>query len=410
MDQGTGLGQFDFGLLGLLLFVASLTAIVTRRLHLPYSVGLMLAGIALSLLPIGLDFRLTPGLIFTVFLPPLIFDAAIQIPWTSFRRELPLLMVLVTAGVAIAAAVVAVGMHYLVGWSWLGAAFFGVLIAATDPVSVIALFKTTQVDRRLHLVVEAESLLNDGVAAVGFSVLATIAAGGDATVAGVGAELLTTVAGGIACGLIVAGPLLLIAGRTTDALVEITLTTLAAFGSFLLADRFGVSGVLAALTAGLMVGNIGWMGSISDTGRRAVVHFWEYAAFLVNSVVFLLIGGAEAMTPFGAVAEAAAIAILLTLLGRAATVYPLGALFGGTTLKLPAAYEHVLFWGGLRGALGLALALALPRSVPERGEIIAVAFAVVGFSIFVQGLTMPALVKRLGLLRGGEHGEPVPEP
>lgn len=392
--------QLDPWTLGILLFVASIVAMITRRLKLPYSVGLVAAGIGLAFLPFGIEMPFTPEMVFTIFLPPLIFEAAIQIPWRPFRRELPLLLLLVTAGVLLAAGIVAAGMHYLVGWSWIGAAFFGILIAATDPVSVIAMFRTIHVDERLHLLVEAESLLNDGVAAVGFALLVVIAAGGAATPAAIGGTLLVTVLGGIAAGGLVAAPLLLLAGRTTDHLVEITLTTLAAFGSFLLAEHFHVSGVLAALTAGMLVGNVGWMGSISDSGRPAVLSFWEYAAFLANSLVFILIGGREANVSLAPLLSVAAIATLLSLIGRAATVYPIGWMFRRSRLSMPAPYQHVLWWGGLRGALALALALALPANIPERNDIISVAFAVVAFSIFVQGLTMSGLVRRLGLIRG----------
>ncbi|HEY1605252.1 MAG TPA: cation:proton antiporter [Allosphingosinicella sp.] len=388
----------DFPLLGLLLFVACLVAMITRRLKLPYSAGLVAAGLALALLPIGFQVVLTPELIFTIFLPPLIFEAAIQIPWKPFRRELPLLLLLVTIGVLLAAGVVAAGMHWLIGWSWLGAAFFGILVAATDPVSVIALFKEVPVPPRLRLLVEAESLLNDGIAAVGFALLAGIAGGAGATVPAIGASFLVVALGGIAAGAIVTLPLLAIARRTTDRLVEITLTTLAAFGSFLLAGHVHVSGVLAGLTAGMLVGNVGWMGSISDASRPNLLSFWEYAAFLANSIIFILIGAAGAGTPILPVLEAAGGAILLCLLGRAATVYPVAALFGRSKLRLTGAYQHVLWWGGLRGALALALALALPANVVERGQIVAVAFVIVAFSVFVQGLTMKPLVKRLGLI------------
>ncbi len=388
----------DFQALGLLLFVASLVAMVCRRFGVPYSVGLVSAGIALALLPFGLALPLTPELIFEVFLPPLVFEAAIQIRWRPFRRELPLLLTLVTLGVVLAATVVAVGMHYWVGWSWLGAAFFGIMVAATDPVSVIAMFKTVKVPDRLHLLVESESLLNDGVAAVGFAVLVAIAAGGDATTSAVSIKLVTTIFGGIAIGAVVAVPLIFIAGRTTDRLVEITLTTLIAYGSFLLAEHFHLSGVLATLTAGLIVGNYGFMGSISDEGHPAVVNFWEYAAFLVNSFIFLLIGGREAQQAFLPVVGAAAVATLLSIVGRAAAIYPVAALFSRSKLALPGKYQHVLVWGGLKGALVLALALALPASLAERDAIITIAFAVVAFSIFIQGLTMPPLMQRLGLV------------
>lgn len=391
---------FDFPTLGALLFVAALVAIVSRRLHLPYSVGLVAAGIALAVLAPGAAPPLTSGLIYYVFLPPLVFEAAIQIPWAPFRRELPLLVALVTVGVALAAGVVAIGMHWLVGWSWIGAALFGVLVAATDPVAVIAAFKTLRVEPRLHLLVEAESLLNDGVAAVGFAVLVAVAAGGGTMGAGaVALDLVRTVVGGIFAGVVVAVPLIVIAGRTSDRLVEVTLTMLIAYGAFLLAEHFHASGVLATLTAGLIVGNYGFLGAISDDGRSGILNHWEFVAFLVNSVIFILIGGREAEMPFLLVIEAAAIATLLSLAGRAAAVYPVMMAFRGTRLAVPWKYKHVLFWGGLRGALALALALAVPPSIVERETIIVVSFAVVAFSIFVQGLTMPWLARRLKLTR-----------
>lgn len=397
---------FDFPTLGLMLFVASIVAMLTRKVGVPYSVGLVTAGIALSLLPFGLPMPLTPELVFEFFLPPLVFEAAIQIAWKPFRRELPLLTIFVTLGVILAAAIVAAGMHYLAGWSWLGAAFFGVLIAATDPVSVIAMFKTVHVPERLHLLVESESLLNDGVAAVGFAILLIVAAGTEPTVGAISWKLLTTVAGGIAAGAAVAVPLIVIAGRTTDRLVEITLTTLIAYGSFLLAEHFHFSGVLATLTAGLIVGNYGFLGSISDEGNRAVTNFWEYAAFLVNSLIFILIGGREAEQSFLPVLGIAAAATVLSIIGRGVAIYSVSAMFARSRLALPGKYQHVLVWGGLKGALALALALALPLTVPERGQIITVAFAVVAFSIFIQGVTMPMLMRRLGLIEEeAPHGD-----
>ena len=198
----------------------------------------MAAGILLAHAPIVSGIFLSPEGIFTILLPPLIFEAALQIRWPPFRRDLPVILALAFAGVAIAAALVAAGMHFLVGWSWIGAALFGVLIAATDPVSVIAAFKEMKVEARLSLLVEAESLLNDGAAAVGFAVLLAVAGGSDLDPTSIGALLLWKVLGGFIVGGGLAGGLLLLAGRTDDHLVEITLTTIAAYGAFLIAERF----------------------------------------------------------------------------------------------------------------------------------------------------------------------------
>ncbi|WP_265587405.1 cation:proton antiporter [Sphingomicrobium arenosum] len=398
----------DFTTLGLVIFVATLVAIATRRIGLPYSVGLVIAGFGIALTPIGVDLELTPTLVFELLLPPLLFEAAIQIPWKNLRKELPLLLSLVTVGVVAAAALVAAGMHYLVGWGWLGAMFFGVLIAATDPVSVIATFKENKVDHRLHLLVESESLLNDGVAAVLFALLLGVAAVGSfeaLSVGGAAWDLVRIAGGGIVIGLVVSGGLLLVAGRTEDKLVEISLTVLAAYGSFLAAEHFGMSGVLACVAAGIMVGNVGWLGSISDEGRGAVLSFWDYAAFLANSFVFILIGDGEASPTLLAAIPIAAIAVVLQLAGRAVAIYPVTYAWTRSKLAIPWRYKHILFWGGLRGALSLALALSIPESVPERAAIISAAFLVVAFSIFVQGITMPPLLRNLDLVRGEDEGD-----
>jgi CPA1 family monovalent cation:H+ antiporter len=394
----TGAPEFSLFSLGLVLLTASLVAIASRRLKLPYSVGLVIAGIVLAWLPSHVEFPLSRDLIFGIFLPPLIFEAALHLRWGAFRRELLLTAGLAFPGVAVAAAFVAAGMHFIIGWSWIGAGLFGVLIAATDPVSVIASFREMNVAPRLGLLVETESLLNDGAAAVGFVLLLSIYGGEPVTLSGLAGALLWTVAGGVAAGLLVAGAVLIIAGRTKDHLVEITLTTIAAYGSFMLADRFQVSGVLASLTAGLLIGNAGMMRTMTESSRGHVKAFWEYAAFLANSIVFILIGSHEAHQHLTFVAVSAAAAVLLVLAGRALAVYPICALFARSRLRINMRYQHVLVWGGLRGALALALALALPETIPERADIIAVAFAVVAFSIFVQGLTMPWLIRRLKLL------------
>ena len=386
--------------IGVLLLVACLIAMICRRIGLPYIVGLVIAGILIALLPNSPLLPLSRGLIFNILLPPLVFEAALQLEWKRFRGELMLTLTLALLGVGIAAALTAAAMHFWVGWSWIGALLFGVLIAATDPVSVIASFRETRVEPRLAMLVESESLLNDGVAAVAFALLSAIAMGASASAGSVLPAFLWTMAGGVIFGVGVSGIMLLIAGRTSDHLVEITLTTLAAYGSFLMAEHFHASGVIAALAAGLMVGNVGWMGAISDDGREHVRSAWEYFAFLANSFVFILIGMNSANQPLRELGSVTAgIAILVVLSGRLLSVYPLSAVFSGSRWRLPMPYQHVLFWGGLRGALALALALAVPANVPERDAIIVTAFVVVAFSILVQGLTMPWLIRRLKLSR-----------
>lgn len=378
-----------------LLLIAAIVAMVARLLKIPYTVGLVLAGIALAFLPFIPDVNLTKDLIFTIFLPPLIYEAALYIRWPELRRDLPVILTLATVGVLVSGTVAAAGMHYLADWEWQSAILFGILIAATDPVSVIATFKEARVHGRLRLLVEAESLFNDSAAAIAFSIALAFAMGGSITTLGTLQSLVVTILGGIICGTLVGGGVLFLAGHTDDHLVEITLTTVAAYGSFLLAEHFHVSGVLASLVAGLLTGNMGSLGSITDKGRDAVESFWEFIAFAVNSLIFILIGIREANQDFTNFIVPILLAIVIVLVGRAIAVYPLSALFSRSHLKVQTSHQHILFWGGLRGALALALALGLPPEIAHREMIITVSFGVVAFSIVVQGLTVIPLLRKL---------------
>ena len=355
---------------------------LARRLHVPYSVGLVFAGIALALLPFSPNIELTKQLVFTLFLPPLIFEAAFQLRWRELRKDLLVIVTLATIGVVLSAAATAIGMRYLAQWTWISAIVFGVLIAATDPVSVIATFKDAKVPGRVRLLVEAESLFNDATAAVAFTIVLLFASGQSIGVFGVMKTLLIMIAGSLVCGAVVAAVVLLLTGATDDHLVEITFTTVAAFGSFLLAEHFHLSGVLATLTSGLIIGNVGHLTIATET-RAAVEEFWEYAAFVANSLIFLLIGMRLANQNYGFVLLPALIAIVIVSLGRAVAIYPISLLFARSTRRIKPQHQHILFWGGLRGALALALALGLPPEMPGREAIITVAFAVVAFSIFV---------------------------
>jgi CPA1 family monovalent cation:H+ antiporter len=384
------------GTIELLLLVAAIVAMAARRLRIPYGVGLVLAGIALSLWPHFPEIELSRELIFIVLLPPLIFEAALYIDWRELHSDFAVILALATAGVLLSASVTGLGLHYIANWEWQSALLFSVLIAATDPVSVIATFKEAKKKGRLRFLIEAESLFNDGTAAVAFAVGVALVLGQKITPLEAGEVLIATTAGGIVCGAAVAWATLLLAGRTDDHLVEITLTTVGAYGSFLLAEHFGFSGVLATLTAGLILGNLGPRGAISTKGKVAVESFWEYAAFVANSFVFLLLGITGSKENFFHVWRAALAAIILVLAGRAAAIYLTLLPFSRSSAPVPFRHQHVLFWGGLRGALALALALGLPAGIPRRDEIITISFAVVAFSVFVQGLTVIPLLRRLG--------------
>jgi CPA1 family monovalent cation:H+ antiporter len=380
----------------LLLLIATVVAVLTKRLRLPYSAGLVAAGIVLAAVPFAPRIAVTKDLIYAGLLPPLLFEAAYQIHWGQLRRNALVVGILATLGVMISGGATAAGMHSIAKWPWMPALVFGSLIAATDPVAVIATFREARAHGRLMLLIEAESLLNDGTASVAFAVVVSFATGQHMTTAGVVQMLAQNIGGGIFCGALVGAGSLLLTGRTDDYLVEITCTTVAAYGSFLLADSLGMSGVLATITAGLIIRNSRLFGRITARGIEAIEHFWEYAAFIANSLVFLLIGTQQRDQKFLAMWGVSLVAIAVVVGARALAVYPCCALFTWSQLRVPARQQIALFWGGMRGALALALALSLPRTIQFHDQIVAVSFAVVSFSIFVKSLTIAPLLRKIG--------------
>jgi len=381
-----------------LFIIALLVALIAHRVKLPYTVGLVLTGVCLNLAHVKISIPLTHEFIFDVILPPLLFEAAINIHWKELKRDILPILALAVFGVIVSAIFVAWGTSYFLHWPLYSALVFGVIIAATDPVAVIAMFKDIGLKGRLRLLVESESLFNDGVAAVLFATALSLASGGDyvsplATIK----SLLFTIIGGVFIGGICSIAAVLIAGRIADYLIETTLTTVVAYGAFFLAEQLHVSGVLAAITAGLVIGNVGICGhnkhALSDH-RKIINTIWEFIAFLANSLIFLLIGLRVAAISFPALGILPLITVvLLVLVGRALAVYPLCLPFSRSKWAVPIRDQHVLWWGGLRGALGLALALSLPDTLSMHDEIVIATFGVVVFSVIIQGLTMPLLLK-----------------
>ena len=377
-----------------LLLVASVVGVLARRLGVPYSVGLVIAGIGMAFLPWRPSVTLSRELVYGGILPPLIFEAAFQLRWEALRRNLALVVLLATIGVLISAVVTAAIMTGLAHWPMLAALVFGILMAATDPVAVLATLKEIGAHGRLALLIEAESLLNDATAAVLFAIAIGFIDGESLRYTAIAVALGTTIAIALLSGTIVAGVALAIIGRTDDHLIEVALTTIAAYGSFLLAEHFGGSGILATLTTGMLLGNLAprW-GFFSEAADRILRSTWEFITFLANSLVFLLIGLAEGREDFGGLWLTMSAGAIAVLVGRMVAVYPLCALFSFGPNRIGFDQQHALVWGGLRGALALALVLSIPEGVPWRHPIVAVTFAVVAFSIIVQGLTCRPLLR-----------------
>jgi CPA1 family monovalent cation:H+ antiporter len=384
-----------------LLLIVSLVALAVRRLNIPYTVALVVVGLVLTLQQ-PLELELRPEVILALFVPPLVFEAAFHLSFDELRRSLVSLLVLAVPGVVVTMFVVG-GVLALATPLGTGAALlFGALIAATDPVAVVAMFRTLRVPKRLAVLVEGESLLNDGTAIVVFNlVLMAVLTGEFNLVQGL-LDFAWVAVGGALLGGLLGWLIARLIARVDDYLIEITLTTVLAFGAYLLAERLHVSGVLAVVTAGLVNGNLGPRG-MSPTTRIVLFNFWEYVAFLANSLVFLLIGLQVNLAAVVAAWQPIAWAVLAVLAARFLVVYGLGAVSARLGTPIPMRWQHVLSWGGLRGAISLALALSLPAVLgAEREALRVMAYGVVLFTLLVQGTSMGPLLRRLQITRRSE--------
>ncbi len=386
------------GLLGLAAFVA----IIARPLRLPYTVGLVVAGL---LVGIGASVAgypsidVSPELVLLVLLPGLVFEAAYRLRVAELRRWFGGLALLAIPGVLISAAIVAVVLNVATGLRFDLAFIVGAMVSATDPAAVVATFKRLRVPPALSTMVDGESLLNDGTGLVLFAIalqaVYTPIGPGEA-VATFAGTVAISVAIGLATGFLAARAMALV----DDHLVELTLSVVLAYGSYILADHFHLSGVIATVTAAIVLGNIGPGKTMSETGEDAIDTVWEFFAYLLTAVVFLLVGlaipPARLLDSIGPIAWG----IVGILLGRALVVY---VLLGGASRLAPrpglaervaSGWLHVLFWAGLRGAVAVAMALSLPVDIPQRDLLQEITFGVVLFTLLFQGTTVGQVIDR----------------
>jgi Na+:H+ antiporter len=381
----------------LLLLVASAVAMATKWIRLPYTLALVIMGLMISPMHFLPMVHISPDLILLIFLPALLFEAAWNLSLEDLRKNLTPILTLAVVGVCISLAVVGLVLHFGAGLSWNSSLLFGAMVSATDPVSVLALFRKFRLPVRLSTIVEGESLLNDGTAAVLFKIIAGLVMAG--VLPSVGGLVLTSIRqfafvvfGGIAVGLVVGLVASTVTSYFDDRRLEITLTTVAAYGSYLLSESVHVSGVIAVLSGGLVLGNYGRRTGMSPTTQIAVSAFWEYMAFVANSLAFLLIGLDVNVSDFFVASNYVSWGIAAMLIGRIAGVYPVLAVTNRISEQVSLLWGHVLFWGGLRGSLSIALALSLPDVIPGRTQLVTMIFGAVIFSLLIQGLSLGPLL------------------
>jgi monovalent cation:H+ antiporter, CPA1 family len=381
------------------LSVATLPQILSWFRHIPYTLLLVIVGLGLAFVDVRLV-DLSPALILIIFLPPLLFEAAWNLKWSDLKRELLPICLYAVLGVLISIVGVTVGLNQVAGVSLTTALLVSASLSATDPISVTALFRELGVDGRLTTLMEGESLFNDGMAVVAFGVLVGLPLGtAQLGLQPVLVQLVAVIGIGLAVGGLIGFGISYLTQRFDLPLVEQSLTLIAAYGTYLIAEDLGGSGVIAVVVTGLILGNFGSRIGMNPRTRIIVSEFWEFLAFFVNSIVFLLIGDQIHFSVLADNLDIIAVAIAAMILMRAIAIFLLSSFSNAAAksdISLPK--QTVLWWGGLRGSVSIALALSVPAILSEREEIIATVFGVVLFTLLVQGLTTKPMLQRLNLL------------
>jgi CPA1 family monovalent cation:H+ antiporter len=388
-----------------LLAIAVAVALVTQRLSIPYSVALVIAGFVLSLGGPVQNVRITPELILVVFIPGLVFEAAYHIDLDQLRRSFASVAVLAVLGVVITAGLVAAMVSAVTGLDTSLAFVLGAIICATDPVATVTVFRQLHAPKSLATVVEAESLLNDGTGVVLFTIaLAAVAAPVSPLDAIVrfGGELAVSAVLGTVAGLVAVRVMHLAEDRT----VQVMISIVAAYGTYLAADALHESGIIATVVVGLAIGNAGGRLALPAQTTEALDMVWETVAFLLTAVVFLMVGVVITPAQLAGAGTVIAAGFVAITIARALVVYGLigagGRLLarGGRT-PVPVGYLHVMFWAGLRGAIAIALVLSLPADLPQHDLIAGGVYGIVLITLLVQGTTAGWVVRRSGVLAEG---------
>jgi CPA1 family monovalent cation:H+ antiporter len=401
-------------LISMLVAVAGL-ATAARLANIPYPIVLVVGGLALGFAPGLPEIQLAPELVLVIFLPPLLYSAAFFANLRELRSNARGISMLAVGLVLATMCAVAVVAHAVVdGLPWAAAFALGAIVAPSDPLAATTVARRLGVPRRIVTVVEGESLVNDGTALVAYRVAVSAAVGGSFSLWSAGLEFVLGAAGGVVVGIVVGWIISEIRRRLDDVPVEITISLLSGYAGYIPAEALHASGVLAAVTVGIVVG---WRAPRISTASMRLQGYavWETLVFLVNALLFVLIGlqlrliidSLSGASPAMLLAQAAAVS-LAVILARIAWMFTMPYVVRALDRR-PTQRERRGDWrqrmviasSGMRGAVSLAAALALPGNFPHRNIVLFLTFAVIFTTLVLQGLTLPALIRRLGIRDDG---------
>ncbi|NJK39151.1 MAG: sodium:proton antiporter [Oscillatoriales cyanobacterium RM2_1_1] len=379
--------------------VATLSRLFVWFRQIPFTLLLVIVGLILAFEDIRLV-NLSPELILEIFLPPLLFEAGWNMNWRELKRDLFPVGLCAIFGVIICVLGIAYGLYWFAGIPLAIALLVGASLSATDPISVVALFKELGASQRLRTLMEGESLFNDGVAVVAFSIIVGLPLGtGEFSISGGLLSFCQFVGLGIGVGSAIGFGISYLTQRFDSPLVEQSLSLISAYGTYVLTEEVGGSGVIGVVTVALILGNFGSKIGMNPRTRIIVTDFWEFIAFFVNSIVFLLIGDQIQFADLASNIRPISIGILAIVITRAISIYGLIGLSNQVAnSQIDLKTQTVLWWSGLRGSVSIALALSVPIVLTDRDGIIATVFGVVLFTLLVQGLTTQPLLAALGLI------------
>ena len=379
-----------------LLIIAAFVSIVTKWLKIPYSIALVLIGLLIGQFNLLPELKMNPHLVLLVFLPPLLFDAALNLKFKELSSLWKPIILLATLGVCITIAITATGLHFLAGLPPLSAVLLSCIVAPTDPISVVAVFRKLGIDGKTISLIEGESLFNDGTSVVLFRlVTACILAGSSLVVSikSIPIDFITLSVGAIIVGGTIGFLSAKLAAVFDDRSLMILLTTIVAYGTYILAEFLNTSEIIAVVVSALVFARNTMNSSVvSSTTLHTLKGYWGYLSFVINSFIFIMIGAHIALIDIANHAVQIGVTILGLAIARAFLSY---AILPASTSKLAKHVKHLVYWGALRGSLSMAMVMSLPSDFPDRSLFEIVTFGVVLFTLIVQGLSLEPLSRKL---------------